>query len=144
METLTIIPFIFLGLIFILFIWAIIFMKGLKRDKKRLTTLFSDDKGKLDHEMLYLEMARSYERKGNIDKAIEYYFLFLRKFPGNAEVFYKVGNLLSKKSPQEASEYWEKAASLGFEPAIQKLKDYKKKKEDNEESSAESDRKSGQ
>ncbi len=125
MNTLTIIPIIFLVLIIVLFIWVIIFMKALKKDKKRLTTLFSDYQNTFNQEELYLEMAESYEDKGDKDKALEYYYLYLRKFPNDAKKMFHVGNLLSATSSETAKEYWERSASLGYEPAIEKLKSLK-------------------
>ena len=122
MKSILIIPVVFLALIVMLIIWAIIFMKGLKQDKKRLTTLFFDDKDSFSQDELYIEMAKSYENKGDFDKALEYYYIYLRKVPHNGEICYHVGNLLKDKKPEEAVEYWERAAKYGHKEAIEKLR----------------------
>jgi len=59
-------------------------------------------------------MAKSYEKKGDIDKAIQYYKLYINEFPNDdfvPEAMFNIGcNLKGKESFKEASEYFVKFA----------------------------------
>ncbi len=115
MDATLIIPLVFLSLIVILVIYALIFMKSFKKDKQRLTSLFSSDNEPIKHESLYLEMANSYLSKGNKEKALEYYYLYLRKEPNNGKVCYTVATILEEADPEEAQLYYQKADKLGYQ-----------------------------
>lgn len=74
---------------------------------------------------LWLEMARSYEKSGDIEKALEHYELYIfKKRPNDPEIYFHVGNLFGKESLKEATVYWQQAADMGYQPAIELLEEF--------------------
>ncbi len=74
---------------------------------------------KMIAEQLLLDAAASYEKVGNIEKAIESYELYLYKSGSNDPfIHFKIGNLYGMERKDAAYSYWKKAADNGLQEAI--------------------------
>lgn len=112
--------FFVVGIIVVIYVLfgAFFFRKAIKKDKARISTLFKSSEGGLSEEYLILEMAESYDKKGNKEKAIEYYDLYLYKLKTpDPEIMFRIGNLYGMEAYDKAMEYWKKAADMGYKQA---------------------------
>jgi tetratricopeptide (TPR) repeat protein len=97
-----------------------IFKKAVKSDTKRLSSLLPKSGNGLSQEELILEMADSYEKSGNKEKAIEHYELYLyKKNVEDPEILFKIGNLYGMEEYDKAVSYWQRAADKAYKPAIE-------------------------
>jgi len=66
-------------------------------------------------------MAKSYFKAGNKERALEYYFLYLKEMPRDAEACYQIAELLSSDEPKLAYKYLERSAFLGYKKTVEKI-----------------------
>lgn len=111
-----------LAVVIAVVILLFILSKMFKKRRTRNTPTSIDTMNNTTAEDLWLEMAQSYEKSGNIEKALEHYEIYLFKSKSaDAELHFHVGNLFGKEAIESAVKYWKEAASLGYQPAIDKL-----------------------
>jgi len=104
---------------FYIVIHTMIFKRAIKSDTKRLSSLLPKSGNGLSQEELILEMAASYEKSGNREKAIEHYELYLyKKREEDPEILFKIGNLYGVEEYDKAIDYWKRAADKAYKPAI--------------------------
>ena len=122
-NIITLIPIGLFLLIFLMLLGRfILFRRVAQKEYKRFSTLLGSSKETLTQEDLILEMARSYEKSGNREKAIEHYDLYLfKKKSSDPEILFTIGNLYGIESLDKAREYWGKSAEQGYQPAIEML-----------------------
>jgi|GEM_PF-4451519 len=123
MNFIHILPLITVVIVLIIFyivIHTMIFKKAVKSDTKRLSSLLPKSGNGLSQEELILEMADSYEKSGNKEKAIEHYELYLyKKNVEDPEILFKIGNLYGMEEYDKAVSYWQRAADKAYKPAIE-------------------------
>lgn len=84
----------------------------------------------MKEEHLLLDMAQSYLRSGDKEKALVIYFQYLRKVPKDADVCFQVAKLLSCDDSETAIMYLKRAAALGSYDAIKQLRTINNRKEE--------------
>ena len=93
---------------------------GRGSSRKKTTSHLTVDE--LSEENLLLEAVDSYEKHGNIGKAIESLELYLYRSKNEDEqIFSRLARLYTDTEPEKARYYWKKAAELGYKPAIEML-----------------------
>ncbi|MCB5230717.1 MAG: tetratricopeptide repeat protein [Candidatus Cloacimonas sp.] len=116
----TVFPLVIIVLIIVVFI-----IGRTLRTKSRAVRQRGYSEPEITTDDLWLEMARSYEKSGDVEKALEHYELYIfKKRPNNPEIYFHVGNLFGKESLKEATDYWQQAADMGYQPAIEALEEF--------------------